>query len=108
MYTSLHGSSIEFHLIGLCLQLEGYACEEDIDATGMCVLPGLVDAHTHPVWVGDRVHEFSMKVRVIVANSRRECTCKEERTRVTSGLTKCSSLHQVAWLIKQLCSIGNH
>ena len=24
---------------------------------------GLVDAHTHPVWVGDRVHEFAMKVR---------------------------------------------
>ncbi|MED6267600.1 putative imidazolonepropionase [Characodon lateralis] len=33
-----------------------------IDATGMCVLPGLVDAHTHPVWAGDRVHEFAMKL----------------------------------------------
>ncbi|XP_042201536.1 probable imidazolonepropionase [Callorhinchus milii] len=33
-----------------------------IDASGMCVLPGLVDAHTHPVWVGDRVHEFAMKL----------------------------------------------
>ncbi|XP_059843789.1 probable imidazolonepropionase isoform X2 [Hypanus sabinus] len=28
----------------------------------MCVLPGLVDAHTHPVWAGDRVHEFAMKL----------------------------------------------
>lgn len=36
--------------------------EQEIDATGLCVLPGLVDAHTHPVWVGDRVHEFAMKV----------------------------------------------
>lgn len=26
-------------------------------------LVGLVDAHTHPVWEGDRVHEFAMKVR---------------------------------------------
>ncbi|KAM4711538.1 putative imidazolonepropionase [Anableps anableps] len=33
-----------------------------IDAAGMCVLPGLVDAHTHPVWAGDRVHEFAMKL----------------------------------------------
>jgi len=23
---------------------------------------GLVDAHTHAVWAGDRVHEFAMKV----------------------------------------------
>ena len=40
--------------------------EKEIDATGMCVLPGLVDGHTHPVWVGDRVHEFAMKVREVV------------------------------------------
>lgn len=33
-----------------------------IDATGKCILPGLVDAHTHPVWAGDRVKEFSMKL----------------------------------------------
>ncbi|XP_015915359.1 probable imidazolonepropionase [Parasteatoda tepidariorum] len=36
--------------------------ENIIDATGKCVLPGLVDAHTHPVWAGDRVKEFSMKL----------------------------------------------
>lgn len=27
-------------------------------------LLGLVDAHTHPVWAGDRVHEFAMKVNL--------------------------------------------
>ena len=42
--------------------LAGCQYETEIDASGMCVLPGLVDAHTHPVWVGDRVHEFAMKV----------------------------------------------
>lgn len=44
-------------------ELTGSAFERIIDAEGKCVLPGLVDAHTHPVWVGDRVHEFAMKVR---------------------------------------------
>ncbi|KAK3579338.1 hypothetical protein CHS0354_029630 [Potamilus streckersoni] len=33
-----------------------------IDAAGKCIIPGLVDAHTHPVWAGDRVHEFAMKL----------------------------------------------
>ncbi|OQS01046.1 metalloprotease family M38 [Achlya hypogyna] len=34
----------------------------DFDATGRCVLPGLVDGHTHPVWSGSRVDEFAMKL----------------------------------------------
>ena len=41
--------------------LAGCEFEEIIDAQGCSVVPGLVDAHTHPVWVGDRVHEFAMK-----------------------------------------------
>ena len=36
---------------------------EVLDCSGMCVLPGLVDGHTHPVFAGDRVHEFAMKVK---------------------------------------------
>uniref|UniRef100_A0A8D0XJW5 Probable imidazolonepropionase n=1 Tax=Sus scrofa TaxID=9823 RepID=A0A8D0XJW5_PIG len=36
--------------------------EERIDCSGKCILPGLVDAHTHPVWAGERVHEFAMKL----------------------------------------------
>jgi len=36
--------------------------ENEIDATGKCVIPGLIDAHTHPVWSGDRVHEFALKL----------------------------------------------
>lgn len=30
------------------------------------VVAGLVDAHTHPVWAGDRVHEFAMKVTIVL------------------------------------------
>jgi hypothetical protein len=29
---------------------------------GGAVVPGLVDGHTHPVWAGDRVAEFAMKL----------------------------------------------
>ena len=34
-------------------RMAGCSFERCIDASGMSVLPGLIDAHTHPVWVGD-------------------------------------------------------
>eukprot|EP00298_Acanthocystis_sp_HF-20_P021548 c27982_g1_i1.p1 GENE.c27982_g1_i1~~c27982_g1_i1.p1 ORF type:complete len:427 (-),score=216.85 c27982_g1_i1:314-1594(-) len=43
-------------------QYIGAEFTNDIDGTGKCVIPGLVDSHTHPVWSGDRVHEFAMKL----------------------------------------------
>uniref|UniRef100_A0A2K5YF04 imidazolonepropionase n=1 Tax=Mandrillus leucophaeus TaxID=9568 RepID=A0A2K5YF04_MANLE len=43
-------------------QFSGETFEEIIDCSGKCILPGLVDAHTHPVWAGERVHEFAMKL----------------------------------------------
>lgn len=36
--------------------------ELDLDGTGKSVIPGLCDGHTHPVWAGDRSHEFAAKL----------------------------------------------
>jgi imidazolonepropionase len=36
---------------------------EILEATGKTVLPGFVDAHTHPVFGGDRVDEFEQRSR---------------------------------------------
>lgn len=33
-----------------------------VDARGRIVLPGLVDAHTHPLFAGDRVAEYAMRL----------------------------------------------
>lgn len=41
----------------------GVSFGRTVDLRGKSVVPGLVDGHTHPVWDGDRVHEFAMKVR---------------------------------------------
>jgi imidazolonepropionase len=34
---------------------------EELDASGLCALPGLVDCHAHPAFGGDRVEEFSLR-----------------------------------------------
>ncbi|ORC77178.1 putative imidazolonepropionase [Trypanosoma theileri] len=35
---------------------------EKVPCAGKVLLPGFVDAHTHPVWDGDRSHEFAIKL----------------------------------------------
>lgn len=34
---------------------------EELDGSGLCAVPGLVDCHTHPAFGGDRVEEFSLR-----------------------------------------------
>ena len=36
--------------------------ENTLDASGLSITPGLVDGHTHPLWSGDRVHEYELKL----------------------------------------------
>lgn len=46
-----------------CIQINScILCEILHKRCTVSLLSGLVDAHTHPVWAGDRVHEFAMKV----------------------------------------------
>lgn len=60
------GLSGNIEAVGPTLEIENMYkdthFETDLDATGRAVLPGFIDAHTHPVWAGDRVHEFAMKL----------------------------------------------
>lgn len=37
--------------------------EEQLDALGRVVMPGLVDAHTHAIWAGDRAAEFELQLQ---------------------------------------------
>jgi imidazolonepropionase len=43
-------------------QFGGRPADATVDATGKTLLPGLVDAHTHPVWVGDRGEEIGRRL----------------------------------------------
>jgi imidazolonepropionase len=36
---------------------------EELDARGLCAIPGLVDCHTHACFAGDRVDEFALRAR---------------------------------------------
>jgi imidazolonepropionase len=41
------------------LELDGDV--EELDGRGLCAIPGLVDCHTHPCYLGDRVEEFALR-----------------------------------------------
>jgi len=43
--------------------LSRYPLAERFDASGMAVVPGFVDPHTHLVWAGDRANEFEMRLQ---------------------------------------------
>ena len=39
------------------------ACESTVDAEGRLMTAGLIDAHTHPLYAGDRAREVAMRAR---------------------------------------------
>ena len=47
---------------GRMRELERFEGEiEEVDGSGRCAVPGLVDCHTHACFAGDRVEEFSLR-----------------------------------------------
>jgi imidazolonepropionase len=42
---------------------KAYPNEETIDAGHRVMMPAFVDAHSHPIWAGDRAAEFSMRLQ---------------------------------------------
>lgn len=43
--------------------LAHYPLAERFNASGMVVVPGFVDPHTHLIWAGDRANEFEMRLQ---------------------------------------------
>jgi imidazolonepropionase len=43
-------------------EFAGRAADVTVDAEGKTLIPGLVDAHTHPVWAGDRAPEIGRRL----------------------------------------------
>jgi imidazolonepropionase len=49
--------------VGTRRDIEAAHPDEIVDAGGGIVLPGFVDAHTHPVFAGNRAGEFEMRIQ---------------------------------------------
>ena len=47
-------------IIDLCENIP--EVDEEIDADGLCITPGFIDSHTHPVFANNRANEFNMRV----------------------------------------------
>ena len=84
-------------------QLDGGA--EVVDAGGRVVLPGFVDAHTHPVFGGDRVAEFELRARgasyeeIAAAGGGIRSTVRQTRE-ATAGELKARALRHARWFLQ--------
>jgi imidazolonepropionase len=67
-----------------------------LDAAGACVIPGMVDAHTHPVFAGSRADEFAERVSGIAYGAQQSGERGIARTVRATRNTDASTLLDLA------------
>jgi imidazolonepropionase len=71
--------------------------DDAVDVEDALVTPGLVDAHTHPVYAGDRLAEISMRS---AGASYVEIASSGGGIRSTVAATRAASRDELAWLVE--------
>ncbi len=78
---------------------------EDVDGSGLCAIPGLVDCHTHPAFGGDRVEEFALRAagagyeELHAAGGGILSTVRATRAAGENGLTRAVERHR-GWMLR--------
>jgi imidazolonepropionase len=78
---------------------------EELDARGMCAVPGLVDCHTHACFGGDRVEEFALRAagasyeELHAAGGGILSTVRETRAAGEDGLREAVRRHR-GWMLR--------
>jgi len=77
----------------------------ELDGSGHCAIPGLVDCHTHPCFAGDRVEEFSLRAEgagyeeLHAAGGGILSTVRATRAASEDELVRAVRLH-AAWMLR--------
>jgi imidazolonepropionase len=78
---------------------------EELDGSGLCALPGLVDCHTHACFAGDRVEEFALRAagasyeELHAAGAGILATVRATRAAGAEGLREAVDRHR-GWMLR--------
>ena len=70
----------------------------ELDGSGHCAIPGLVDCHTHPCFAGDRVEEFSLRA---AGASYEELHAEGGGILSTVRATRAASEDDLGWAVRR-------